>query len=496
MTSPGSTVDSPSVSVIIPTYNVGEWVGQLVQSLRAQTLADFEVIVVDDGSTDDTLERLAEAADGDGRFRVLQNIGKGAARARNHGIANAGGEYLAFADGDDIVPADAYRLLVEQARTTDAEMVLGNHLVMEAQRLTTRDQSLPLYDRVRIGVTLAEEPQFVRERVCWNRIIRRTSWQAAGIEFADARRSNDIQAMMHAYTSFAFDVIPEPVYAYRRRIGTTSMTSSKQQSGPVTDHFTQEIACRDAIARLRDGELSKRYYASILEFDIWAHCMGAVLSEDDAFDEARSLLVELVSAAPRGAFDGLDPLRRVVYGLVARRGWALAAAMITGSGAEGLAALRASGANAQITAAVVADRGAHRAIAELARRDLIAPMALASTTDDDVRRLHALAAGLVEAGLSPAALTRHERALLKLDSHVPVDRLRERAALAKSAGSLGTAARQAAGVLRAVRSGSPRAVLEASRQLRGHHVLTLVSEVRPHHVLTGLRRVRARLRRR
>ncbi|SDR81774.1 glycosyltransferase family 2 protein [Agrococcus carbonis] len=484
----------PVVSVVVPMRDVGEWVSQTVESLRRQTLEQIEVLLVDDGSSDDTVARAQAAIDGDPRFRILAGEGRGAARARNLGIAEARGDYLAFADGDDIIPADAYRILAGQAASTDAEMVVGNHLVMEPQRLTTRDQSLPIYGEVRTGITIVDEPRFLRDRVCWNRIIRRSSWQSARLAFADARRSNDIQAMTHAYCAFAFDVVPQPVYAYRRRVGSTSMTSSKQQPGPLRDHFTQEIACRDAVRRLRDDALIERYFAGILEFDIWAHGVAAVVDESPEFDEARDLLVELVASAPRASFAALDPVRRLAYGLIARRSWALARAIVTSH--EGtIEAFATRDLDAQIAAAVLADREAHTALAVVLRSELIVPMSMPTTPDDEVVRLHALLRDVVGAGIAPAALTRHIRALVDLPAEAPPATLRAAAALAVEAGSLGTSARKLRDVAAAAAHGDLRGAARAVGSVRSHDVTTIVTELRPRHVRLALRRAARRIRR-
>lgn len=88
----------PLVSVIIPTYNYGRYVGQAIDSALAQSYTNQEVVVVDDGSTDDTRDRLAWYGD---RIRVIHQENQGLSAARNTGIREARGDYVAFLDSDD-----------------------------------------------------------------------------------------------------------------------------------------------------------------------------------------------------------------------------------------------------------------------------------------------------------------------------------------------------------------------------------------------------------
>src|SRR5262245_57535681 len=89
----------PEVSVIIPAYNAGRTISAALQSVFAQTFRDFEVIVVDDGSTDDTAARVAEWSKA---IHYVRQRNRGPAHARNEGVARAKGRLIAFLDADDI----------------------------------------------------------------------------------------------------------------------------------------------------------------------------------------------------------------------------------------------------------------------------------------------------------------------------------------------------------------------------------------------------------
>ncbi len=104
-------IKMPTISVIVPVYNIMELLPRCVASLRRQTYADLEILLVDDGSTDGTGELCDRLAAEDSRIRVLHKENGGTSSARNLGIENARGEFLGFVDSDDYVEPDMYMRL-------------------------------------------------------------------------------------------------------------------------------------------------------------------------------------------------------------------------------------------------------------------------------------------------------------------------------------------------------------------------------------------------
>lgn len=112
----------PQVSVIIPAYNAAPWIAETLASVLAQTLQDFEIIVVDDGSTDETAEIVAKIE----HIQYMHKANGGAASARNVGIRLARSEYIAFVDADDLWLPDKLYLQMELLRQTGLEWVYSD----------------------------------------------------------------------------------------------------------------------------------------------------------------------------------------------------------------------------------------------------------------------------------------------------------------------------------------------------------------------------------
>lgn len=118
----------PQVSVIIPTYGHRDYVLQTLDSVFAQTFSDYEIIVINDGSPDDTAELLVPLA-ATGRIRYLEQSNAGQANARNRGLNEARGEFVALLDDDDIWPADKLAWQVKRLREhPDVGAVAGDRL--------------------------------------------------------------------------------------------------------------------------------------------------------------------------------------------------------------------------------------------------------------------------------------------------------------------------------------------------------------------------------
>ena len=124
-------MSQPKVSIIVPVYNAEEYLDRCINSLRNQSIDEIEIILVDDSSTDLSLEICKKAAEEDSRIKVIHKINEGAGKARNAGLEVATGEYIGFVDADDFVEEDMYKTLCAKAEEYGSDLVMSGVLFVD-----------------------------------------------------------------------------------------------------------------------------------------------------------------------------------------------------------------------------------------------------------------------------------------------------------------------------------------------------------------------------
>lgn len=127
----------PRVSVIVPVYNKAQTLGRCLTSLCGQNFDDFEIILVDDGSADESLKVAKAFAERDGRIRIISQANAGAGKARNRGLSESRGAYVCFVDADDYVSSDYIRQMLREAVRLAADMVISNPILETGRETRT-----------------------------------------------------------------------------------------------------------------------------------------------------------------------------------------------------------------------------------------------------------------------------------------------------------------------------------------------------------------------
>jgi glycosyltransferase involved in cell wall biosynthesis len=233
------SVNGPIVSVIIPAYNAASFIGDALGSVRDQTFRDVEVVVVDDGSTDDTLRAIRRFA-GQLDLTILTQANAGPAAARNRGIRRARGRYCAFLDTDDVMLPDRLRA---QSAMLDSDPALG---LVHTDLMTFDERGIIHRTRRAFSNPCGG---MVLDQLLLNNFITTSTVMApkarlmeAGL-FGEGRRvSEDFEFWLRMAARWKVGFIDEPLVRYRRRPGSLSddKVLSARCALDVVEHFWRD----------------------------------------------------------------------------------------------------------------------------------------------------------------------------------------------------------------------------------------------------------------
>ncbi len=137
----------PTISVIVPVYNTEKYLNQCIDSILAQTFTDFELLLIDDGSTDNSAMICDEYAQKDSRVRVFHKKNGGVSSARNLGLDNACGEWIAFVDGDDWIKPNYLYSMISQS---DADLIMSSFEIIDKVEMWDNRIGNELYNNSKI----------------------------------------------------------------------------------------------------------------------------------------------------------------------------------------------------------------------------------------------------------------------------------------------------------------------------------------------------------
>jgi glycosyltransferase involved in cell wall biosynthesis len=243
----------PLISVVIPTYNSGAYVLDALVSALEQTYPHVEVIVVDDGSTDNTRQLLEPYRD---RIAYVYQSNRGLSGARNAGISHASGDWIAFLDADDVWLPDKLQRQVDRLRDlpeaglvhTDAAYLLGRTGRLQARPTPTPpfegDCHLQLFGGNRIVVSSV--------------IVRREWLERCGVFDESLRQAEDYDCWMRLAPHIAFAFVPETLVLYR--LHDSNMSKDRRTLRSFEARVLDKALCNDSLAvRLGSRTIQSRY---------------------------------------------------------------------------------------------------------------------------------------------------------------------------------------------------------------------------------------------
>lgn len=211
-------MEQPLVSIIIPVYNAAPHLGICLESVRQQTYQNIEILLVNDGSSDASMHILNMYAGVDSRIVAIDKANRGVSATRNLAMDMARGEYLQFVDSDDYLDENATRLLVEKAKTHNADLVVSHYCHVSGSKITVHGflRCTDVMDKNAFVIELMEEPASFYYGVMWNKLYRADIIRAHNIRCDEELQWSEDFVFNLEYIRHAerFIALKTPIYYY------------------------------------------------------------------------------------------------------------------------------------------------------------------------------------------------------------------------------------------------------------------------------------------
>lgn len=252
----------PLISVIVPVFNVARFLEECISSIINQTIYDLQIILIDDGSTDGSGSICDRFAERDKRILVIHQTNAGVSNARNAGIRVAKGKYISFIDADDMLPKDAYKILLDKPLDYPALTMGRMQRISEDGALL--EQSLEFYTgEIESSIflkDLLEEREFTYLGFLWDKLFLHDVIEKNGLLFNQEIKLNEDRLFILQYMFYVKKVflINNVVYYYRQRSnGIITMT---RKNSTVTDSEMTVVQSFKAMQKVCKDHSEELYF--------------------------------------------------------------------------------------------------------------------------------------------------------------------------------------------------------------------------------------------
>ena len=304
---------APLVGVVIPAWGVEEWLDDCIRSLLAQTHTKWEAVIVDDGSVDRTGEIADEWARRDVRISVVHTVNGGLGAARNLGVLQARGDYLAFLDSDDVLPPTAYADLVAALEESGSDFATGSIVRWEDGRLTEPPWMRRLHRPLR-GARIEQRPEVLGDVFAWNKLWRRSFWDAAGLAWPEGVRYEDQPTTTRSFLDGSFDVLEEVVYRWRIREGSITQTRASSMED-LRDRWETKRQSLASVHEHGSAEVEEVFVDRVLAGDLWRYFLLVPGATEEWWRLLRAGVLEFWGQRSL-VHSGLPPVHRLAGWLV------------------------------------------------------------------------------------------------------------------------------------------------------------------------------------
>lgn len=266
----------PKISVIIAMYNAGDYLEECLNSVVNQTLKEIEIICVNDGSTDNTLQILEKYDEKDERITILNQINQGAGAARNNGMKCAKGEYLSFLDADDFFEPDMLEIAYNAAKSCEADVcVFGANLFDNNKKdfntceWSFKKQYFPLNESFNPKDNQYKDNIFrMFNGWAWDKLFKREFVEQIGIQYQCIRTTNDMFFVFIALAKAEKIVAVDQVLAHQRVEVYTSLSRTREKSWDC--FYIALRAMQEELKRSNLYDIYRKAFVNwVLNFSIW-----------------------------------------------------------------------------------------------------------------------------------------------------------------------------------------------------------------------------------
>lgn len=302
-----------TLSVVVPVYNVEEYLAECLDSLMRQELHDLEVIIVDDGSTDGSTRIARRYVREYRRIRYVRQRNAGLSAARNAGAKLARGKYLAFLDSDDMVYPHSYSTMIDQLESSGSDFALCSYSrYVGTQNRAPGAWISQAHSHLMTGVTLAEYPAILVSQVAWNKVYRMDFWRANGFQFPVGKLYEDqIVSTMAFARARAFDVIPNRLVQWRIRDSGTSITQASRELRNARGQIEAWDSTLDFLERTCGQEMANRRRTMLFTNDLPRLIKDSVGSGDEYKDLVRATAQSYLDEVGPNVWDEIRVQHRI-----------------------------------------------------------------------------------------------------------------------------------------------------------------------------------------
>lgn len=235
---------NPTISIIVPVYNTEQYLPKCLDSIAAQTFTDFEVLMIDDGSTDGSGEICDRYSQSDSRFIIIHQSNQGVSASRNNGLKQARGNYIAFVDSDDYVHPQMLELLYMAIRQGDYDFSTARYLSVNIDQEIEIERIIePRFRKLSaeeiICNLFGKSGEDVQYMVCWNKLYNKCLLE--NIYFSAFKVSEDLLFNIEVFSKVCQAIeVDSKLYYYTQRNTSASHSVSEKQ---IIDRIDASYTC-------------------------------------------------------------------------------------------------------------------------------------------------------------------------------------------------------------------------------------------------------------